>query len=66
MVIATAATLTSRLLGIDPFTWIFDVLIVYTPTIVLVGVAVIMMTKRWIELTAKTTVEEPKAERTAA
>jgi len=66
MLLATAVTLTSRLLGIDPFTWIFDLLIVYIPTIVLVGVALLMLTKRWIRLTAKATIEEPKAEHTAA
>ena len=66
MVVAATATLASRILGIDPFTWIFDVLIVYVPTLVLVGVALLMMTKRWIELTAQSTIDEPKAEHTAA
>ena len=66
MVLAATVTLTSRILGTDPFTWIFDLLIVYTPTIVLVGVALLMPTKRWIRRTAKSTVEEPKAERTVA
>lgn len=66
MVIAAGVTLASRLLGVDPFTWIFDLLIVYIPTIVLVGVALLMMTKRWIRLTAKATLDEPKAEHTAA
>ena len=66
MVLATFATLASRLLNIDPFTWIFDLLIVYIPTIVLVGVALLMVTKRWIRLTAVSTLDEPKAEHTAA
>jgi TRAP-type C4-dicarboxylate transport system permease small subunit len=66
MVLAASATLASRLLGTDPFTWIFDVLIVYIPTIVLVGVALLMMTKRWIRVTAKSTLDQPKAEHTAA
>lgn len=66
MVVAASATLASRLLGTDPFTWIFDVLIVYVPTLVLVGVALLMMTKRWITLTAQSTVDETKAEHKAA
>lgn len=66
MVLAATATLVSRILGTDPFTWIFDALIVYVPTTVLVGVALLMMTKRWIRLTATSTLDETKAEHTAA
>ena len=66
MVLAASATLASRLVGLDPFTWIFDLLIVYIPTMVLVGVALLMMTKRWIRLTAVSTPDETKAEHTVA
>ena len=65
MAFAASATVASRLLGIDPFTWIFDLLIVYVPTLVLIGVALLMMTKRWIRLSAGSTLDETTAEHTA-
>ncbi|MBO0888843.1 hypothetical protein J2P12_07065 [Candidatus Bathyarchaeota archaeon] len=37
MEIATVFTVTMRILGMDPFTQLFDVFIVYMPTIVLVN-----------------------------
>jgi hypothetical protein len=37
MEIATAFTVTMRILGMDPFTTLFDVFIIYVPTIVLVN-----------------------------
>jgi hypothetical protein len=38
MVIATILTVTTRLLGLDPFTDVFDIFIVYLPTLILVGI----------------------------
>lgn len=37
MVIVTAVTLAFRLLGLGPFTDVFDLFIVYLPTAILVG-----------------------------
>ncbi|HYY91054.1 MAG TPA: hypothetical protein VE955_03625, partial [Candidatus Dormibacteraeota bacterium] len=37
MEVATAFTVTMRILGVDPFTTLFDVFMVYVPTIVLVN-----------------------------
>ena len=65
MVVATLATMVSRFLGLDPFTWIFDALIVYVPTAALLGVALLIRTKFWIKLVGETIADEPKAERTA-
>ena len=37
MIVATLIAITSRPLGIDPFTEVFDLFIVYLPTAALVG-----------------------------
>ena len=70
MVVATSATASSRLLGTDPFTWIFDALIVYVPTAVLVGVILLTILvpiiKRFIRRTAGSKPDLLKVEHTAA
>ncbi len=40
MIVAMLFTVTTRVLGFDPFTQVFDLFIVYLPTAVLVGVFV--------------------------
>jgi len=46
MAVATIFTVTTRLLGLDPFTDVFDIFIVYLPTFVLLGIMVFEKLRR--------------------
>ncbi len=64
MALATFLTLASRFLGIDPFTDVFDLFIVYLPAAVLVGTLLFLWLKRRRERTADLTSDRLNPENT--
>ena len=66
MILVSLVTLATSLLGLDPFSWVFDALIVYVPTLVLFGALMVSRTEYWIRRTAQSTLESSSAEHKGA
>jgi hypothetical protein len=62
MMLASLGTLATSDLGLDPFSWVFDALIVYVPALVLLGALIVNRTKYGIRRTAQSTPGDSLAE----